>query len=55
MTLLRFLNVTTYRHYIAQFLDSVFPQQRKSAIVLVADFRNPQTVIEVDFRTIQAI
>lgn len=55
MTLFRFLHVPPYRYYMARFLDSVFPLQRKSAIVLITDFRNPQTVNEVDFRNIQAI
>lgn len=55
MTLLRFLSVTTYRHYLEQFMDSLVPQQRNSAISLIVDFRNPQTVNDVDFRNIQEI
>lgn len=55
MTLLRFLHVTTYRHYLEQFMDSVIPLQRKSAIEMIADFRNPMTVNEVDFINIQEI
>lgn len=57
MTLLRFLNVTTYRYYISQLLRPFFlvPIQGKSAISLTADFRNPKTTIEVDFETIQKV
>jgi len=55
MTLLRFLDVTTYRYYLQQFLDTIIPTQKKSAINLIADFRNPKTINEVDFRNIQAI
>jgi len=55
MTLFRFLSVTTYRYYLEQFIDSIIPLQRKSAISLIADFRNPQTVNDVDFLNIQEI
>lgn len=55
MTLLRFLSVTTYRHYLEQFIDSLIPTQRKSAIEMIADFRNPITINEVDFINIQEI
>jgi len=55
MTLLRFLAPTTYRYYLQQFMDSIIPKQRKSAINMIADFRNPMTVNEVDFINIQEI
>ena len=66
MTLLRFLNVNVYRYYIQNFLDNIIPTDRRSAILLIPDFRNsktvdeasfrnPKTVDEVDFRTIQEI
>ncbi|KKN76250.1 hypothetical protein LCGC14_0372760 [marine sediment metagenome] len=55
MTLLRFLSVTTYRYYLEQFIDSLVPTQRKSAISLIADFRDPKTINDVDFINIQEI
>lgn len=55
MTLLRFLSVTTYRYYLQQFLDSIIPTQRKSAISLIVDFRNPKTIDDADFRNPKTI
>lgn len=55
MTLFRFLSVTTYRHYLESFIDSIVPLNIRSAITLTADFRNPQTINEASFRNPQTV
>ena len=49
MTLLQYLSLTVYRHYL-QKLRLPFVIRTQSAIFLDVDFRNPKTLTNANFR-----
>jgi len=53
MTLVNNFSTTVWRYY--QKLKRASPGSRNSAIILEVDFRDPQTITEVDFEGITAV